>query len=69
MLRDFAAVLPELPIDEDVWSAAYELARQARARGVTVPAADVVIAACARVHGADLEFTDSDFHRLRRVSD
>ena len=69
VLRDFATVLPELPIDEDVWNAAYELARRARARGITVPATDVAIAACAQVHGAGLESADSDFQRLWRVSD
>ena len=68
-LRDFAKVLPDLPIDEYVWSAAYDLARRARAQGVTVPATDVVTAACAQVHGADLESADSDFQWLRRVND
>ena len=68
VLRNFAAALPELPINEDVWSAAYELARRARAKGVTVPATDVAIAACAQVHGTALESTDSDFQWLRRVS-
>ena len=66
-LRHFAAVLPDLPIDADVWSAAYDLARRARARGVTVPAADVLIAACARRHGAALESADKDFERLGDV--
>ena len=68
-LRDFANVLPDLPIDEYVWSAAYDLARRARAQGVTVPATDVVIAACAQVHGAALDSADSDFQWLRRVND
>ena len=63
-LRQFAAVLPDLPIDADVWAAAYDLARRARTRGVTVPAADVVIAACAHRHGAGLESADKDFERL-----
>lgn len=68
-LRDFAAVLPVLPIDDDVWSDAYALARRARSRGVTVPATDVAIAACARIHGAAIESADSDFRWLRRVAD
>ena len=63
-LRCFAAVLPVLPMDEEVWSAAYDLARRARIRGVTVPAADVVIAACAHCHGAALESADKDFGLL-----
>ena len=69
VLRDFAAVLPVLPIDDDVWSDAYALARRARSRGVTVPATDVAISACARIHGAAIESADSDFRWLRRVAD
>ena len=64
VLQRFAEVLPDLPMDEEVWSSAYELARRARSRGVTVPAADVAIAACARRHGVGLESADADFERL-----
>ena len=56
-------------MDEDVWSAAYDLARRARSRGVTVPAADVAIAACARRHGAGLESADRDFDLLASAVD
>jgi hypothetical protein len=63
-LRDFDAVLPELAIDYEVWADAYELARRARSAGVSVPATDILIAACARRHGAELETADSDFERL-----
>lgn len=64
VLDEFARVLPEVPIDAEVWTMAYELANRARARGVTVPVADVLIAACALRHGADLESADSDFDNL-----
>ena len=64
ILRDFEAVLPELSIDDEVWTAAFELARRARAAGVSVPATDILIAACARRHGAALETADSDFALL-----
>jgi len=67
ILRDFEAVLPELAIDEDVWASAHELARRARAAGVSVPATDILIAACARCHGAELETADSDFERLATI--
>lgn len=67
VLREFARVLPDLAIDSDVWRKAYELAMQARARGVTAPATDVLIAACALHHGADLESADSDFDHLAAV--
>ena len=67
VLRHFADALPELATDEGVWMEAYDLARRARARGVTVPAVDVLIAACARYHGAALETADSDFGLLASV--
>ena len=65
VLRDFAQVLPELPITDGVWQTAYNLARKARERGITIPARDLVIAACAQYHEASLETADSDFARLQ----
>ena len=67
VLRRFTEVLPTLPMDEQVWSQAYEIARRAHSHGVTVPAADIAIAACARRHGATLESADKDFERLAGV--
>jgi len=46
---------------------AYELAQRARSAGVSVPATDVVIAACARRHASEFETADSDFERLMAV--
>jgi hypothetical protein len=67
VLREFERVLPELPIDKNVWSDAFELARRARAAGVSVPASDLLIAACARHHQVDLEQSDSDFELLSKI--
>ena len=69
VLREFDAALTELPIDNDVWEVAYDLARKARSRGVTIPATDLVIFACARRHGAVLESADSDFGRLAQLGE
>ena len=66
-IMEFARVLPLLPIDAEVWHRACDLARRARAKGVTVPATDVVIAACARRHGVALETADTDFELLASV--
>lgn len=66
VLREFVNTLPELAIDEDVWAHAHEFARRARVRGVTVPASDVLIMACAEHHGAALETADRDFTLLER---
>jgi len=55
------------PIDAEVWAGAYQLAQRARSAGVSVPATDILIAACASRHGAELETADSDFERLTVV--
>ena len=67
VLKDFAATLPDLPIDAAVWDLAFEIARRARSQGVTVPATDILIASCARHHGAELEYADQDFELLASV--
>ncbi len=64
MLRGFEQTLPELPITEDVWAAACTLASRCRKAGRTAPAIDVLIAACARHHGVDVEHADSHFDFL-----
>jgi predicted nucleic acid-binding protein len=66
-LRDFERAVPDLPITHEIWNEAAELARKARAKAVTVPASDLLIAACARHHGATLEAADSDFDLLAGV--
>lgn len=61
VLEEFSRILPELPINNAVWQEACSLARQARSHGVTIPATDIVIASCARHHGASMETADPDF--------
>jgi predicted nucleic acid-binding protein len=46
----------------------FDLARRCRAAGVTVPATDVLIDACARRHGAALEQADADFDRIAKAA-
>lgn len=67
VLRQFERVLASLSIDDGVWSLARALAREARRQGVSVPATDLLISACARHHGADLETADGDFELLKRL--
>lgn len=67
VLRKLAETVPDLLIDEAVWETAYDLARRARSKGVTVPAIDLIIAACARRYGATLESSDTDFDLLASV--
>ncbi len=67
VLRDFEKLLPELAIDAAVWSDAFDLARRARSAAISVPATDILIAACARRHRVELEHADSDFARLEKI--
>lgn len=67
VLREFERFVPELAISTEVWDAAYDLARRCRAAGVTVPATDLLVHACARLHGAGIEQADSDFDQIAKV--
>ena len=60
-LRTLESVLPELPVTDAVWQAARELADRCRQAGRTAPVQDVLIAACARIHGVDVLHDDEHF--------
>lgn len=64
MLREHEIWLPDLPIAGPVWQDACELASRCRRVGKSAPANDVLIAACARHHRANLEHADSHFDFL-----
>jgi predicted nucleic acid-binding protein len=64
ILRDFEQTLPELPITDEVWAEACALASRCRKVGRTAPAIDVLIVACARHHGVQVEHADSHFDFL-----
>lgn len=66
-LRRLEVILPGPEISAAVWEEAHTCARRARLRGVTVPATDLVIFACARHHGLDLLHSDADFTRLEQA--
>ena len=64
ILREYEAVVPDLPIDESVWQTACDLASRARHGGKTIPASDLLICACARRHGVAIEHADTHFDML-----
>lgn len=66
-LAEMALELERLPIDFDVWESAHALAQTCRAAGVTVPAADLLIAACADHHGAEILERDAHFAQIARA--
>lgn len=67
LLRAYEEIIPDLPITDAVWSSAQQLASRCRAAGITAQATDLVIAACAKHHGAAVETADADFSRILSV--
>ena len=63
-IAEMATVLECLRIDDDVWKGAHALAQTCRAAGVTVPAADLLIAACADHHGVEILERDGHFAQI-----
>lgn len=66
-LRRYQALLPDYEISADVWTRSIQTADRARASGVTVPLADLLIFACAKVHGLDVAHDDTHFDELMKV--
>ncbi len=68
VLREMEEALVLLPSTADVWQTAFRLARTARQTGKTTPATDLLIGACARVHGADLVHDDQHLAEITRLN-
>ena len=66
-LQQYEKVLAEYEISPAVWERAVRLADRGRAVGVTVPLADLVIFACAKIHGLDLAHDDAHFEQLAKL--
>ncbi|MES1244989.1 MAG: PIN domain-containing protein [Acidobacteriota bacterium] len=67
LLREIEEQLQSVPTTPEVWARARDLARLARAKGVTVPAADLLIAACAQQHQLQLIHNDTHFDKLETL--
>src|SRR5688572_9915105 len=65
-LRRYEALLPDYEISAEVWSRSIQLADRACASGLTVPLADLLIHACARIHALDVAHDDTDFDALAK---
>jgi predicted nucleic acid-binding protein len=63
-LHYLETVVKRLETDEQVWTESFELARRARAGGMTLSAPDVVIVACGKRHGVSIESIDSTMEKL-----
>ncbi|NBR72447.1 MAG: PIN domain-containing protein [Verrucomicrobia bacterium] len=67
VLRYYASVLPDFPVEPEVWNLADTLAIRGRRRGKSAPSMDILIAACARHHRVEVEADDEHFNWLMTV--
>jgi predicted nucleic acid-binding protein len=67
MLSDLEQRIPELAINDEIWQSACDLADRCRKAGRRAPASDLLIAACARYHGVELESADAHFDLLKTL--
>ena len=63
-LHYLESVILCLETDQEVWRESRDLARRARARGLTIGAPDLLIVACAKRHGVSVESRDAQLERL-----
>lgn len=68
VLREMEQTLTDLPTTAEVWELAVDLAQQAKMKGLTIPATDLLVAACARYHEVGLEHADSHFDQIANLS-
>ncbi len=68
VLAEMESDIESLDIGPAVWEEAIRLARAARERGITVPATDLLVAACAVHHGAAIEHNDTHFDLIAKLA-
>lgn len=66
-LRRYEALLPSYEISSEVWDTSTRLADRGRASRATVPLADLLIFACAKIHGLEVAHDDTHFDELAKV--
>lgn len=65
-IEELCSLVSFLPLTESVWARAKQLAARCRSDGTLVPSSDIIIAACAFVHHAALDFEDQHFLILEK---
>ena len=63
-MEELEADVHHLATTDAVWTKARALAQRARAKGLTAPGADLLIAACAWEHGVEMEHDDAHLTSL-----
>jgi predicted nucleic acid-binding protein len=67
VFRQAMELCPSLEMDAEVWRMAAAIGRMAKKAGLNCPLADVLIAACAKRHGADLMHRDKHLAALMKL--
>ena len=68
-MEELEADVINLATNDAVWAKDRLLTQRARAKGVTVPATDLLIAACAWEHGVEMEHDDAHLTALAVLFD
>jgi predicted nucleic acid-binding protein len=66
-LRRYETLLPDYAITTVIWERTIQIADRGRASGVTVPLADLLVFACAKIHGLDVAHDDEHFDSLAKL--
>jgi predicted nucleic acid-binding protein len=64
ILVQYQSIVADLPVTQAVWARAIDLAERTRRKGMSCPYPDLLIHACATVHGVELLHRDKHFDRL-----
>jgi predicted nucleic acid-binding protein len=67
ILRELEATVEKVPTSPAIWEVAFGLARMCRKAGITAPATDILIAACAEHHKLEILHRDAHFNQIARV--
>jgi predicted nucleic acid-binding protein len=68
-MEELEADVANLATTDEVWARARLLAQRVRAKGINVPEADLVIAACAWKHGVEMEHDHAHLTTLASLFD
>lgn len=68
-LKELEGIIPCILTTSEVWEISNTLARECRAGGYTIPATDIMIAACSIFHKTSIEHNDSHFDKIFEVYD
>lgn len=67
LVRDHLQKLPYLETTRKIWENAGQISASLRARGITIPLSDLIIAATAMSHGCEVFTVDPHFDQVKEL--